>query len=31
MVDANYYGSKMARVPVPKVHVNGKNNTKMKK
>jgi hypothetical protein len=25
MVDASYGGSKMARVPVPKIHINGKN------
>jgi len=31
MVDASYCGSKMARVPVPKVHVNGEINIKMKK
>jgi hypothetical protein len=30
-VDASYGGSKMARVPVQKVHVNGKINIKMEK
>jgi hypothetical protein len=28
-VDASYNGSKVTRVPIPKVHVNGKINTKM--
>jgi hypothetical protein len=27
--DASYDGSKVARVLVPKVHINGKNNTRM--
>jgi hypothetical protein len=30
-VDASYNGSKMARVPTPKVHINGKINTIMRK
>jgi len=30
-VDASYGGSKSARVLVPKVHTNGKINTRMKK
>jgi hypothetical protein len=30
-VDANYGGSKMAKVPIPKVHINGKINTRMEK
>jgi hypothetical protein len=30
-VDANYSGSKVARVLVPKVHINGKNNIRMEK
>jgi hypothetical protein len=28
-VDANHGGSKAARVPLPKVHINGKINTRM--
>jgi hypothetical protein len=28
-VDASYSGSKVTRVLVPKVHINGKINTKM--
>jgi hypothetical protein len=30
-VDASYKGSKATRVPIPKVHINGKNNIIMKK
>jgi hypothetical protein len=30
-VDASYGGSKATRIPIPKVHVNGKINTKMEK
>jgi hypothetical protein len=30
-VDASYSGPKVARIPVPKVHINGKINTKMEK
>ncbi len=30
-VDASYGGSKVARVLVPKVHINKKNNTTMEK
>jgi hypothetical protein len=30
-VDASYSGSKTTRVPVPKVHINGKINTRMEK
>jgi hypothetical protein len=30
-VDASYGGSKAIRIPIPKVHVNGKINTRMKK
>jgi hypothetical protein len=30
-VDASYGGSKAARILVPKVHINGKINIKMKK
>jgi hypothetical protein len=30
-VDASYGGSKVARVQIPKVHLNGKLNTKMEK
>jgi hypothetical protein len=31
MVHANHSGSKMARILVPKVHINGKFNIKMEK
>jgi hypothetical protein len=30
-VDASYGGSKAARILVPKVHINGKINTRMEK
>jgi hypothetical protein len=30
-VNASYNGSKMARVPIPKVHINGKINTRIEK
>jgi hypothetical protein len=30
-VDASYGSSKLARIPVPKVHVNGKINIRMVK
>jgi hypothetical protein len=30
-LDASYRDSKVARVPIPKVHINGKINTIMKK
>jgi hypothetical protein len=30
-VDASYDGSKATRVPIPKVHINGKINTIMDK
>jgi hypothetical protein len=30
-VDASYNGSKATIVPIPKVHVNGKTNTRMEK
>jgi hypothetical protein len=30
-VDASYIGSKMAKVPIPKVHINGKINIRMEK
>jgi hypothetical protein len=30
-VDSSYGGSKVARILVPKVHINEKINTKMKK
>jgi hypothetical protein len=30
-VYASYSGSKVARVPIPKVHINGKFNTRMEK
>jgi len=30
-VDASYGGSKVARIPIPKVHINEKINTRMKK
>jgi hypothetical protein len=30
-VDANYDGSKVVRVPISKVHIHGKFNTRMKK
>jgi hypothetical protein len=30
-VDANYDGSKVARVPISKVHIHGKINIRMKK
>jgi hypothetical protein len=31
LVNASYSGSKAARVPMPKVHINGKINTIMEK
>jgi hypothetical protein len=31
LVDASYGGSKATRVPILKVHINGKNNTRMEK
>jgi hypothetical protein len=30
-VDASYIGSKMASIPIPKVHINGKINIRMEK
>jgi predicted ribonuclease toxin of YeeF-YezG toxin-antitoxin module len=30
-VDANYNGSKATRIPIPKVHINGKINIRMRK
>jgi hypothetical protein len=30
-VDASYGGSKVARIPIPKVHINGKFNTRIGK
>jgi hypothetical protein len=30
-VDASYNGPKVARIPIPKVHINGKINTRMEK
>jgi hypothetical protein len=30
-VDASYGGSKATRIPIPKIHVNGKISTKMEK
>jgi hypothetical protein len=30
-IDANYCGSKAVRVPIPKIHINEKINTRMEK
>jgi hypothetical protein len=30
-VNASYGGSKVTKVPIPKVHINKKNNIKMEK